>query len=76
MEGWFLVAWLMSIFATAAIHASDTHADVNLPGDQIWLMWAGLLLGAPFLWLAIRRRRRTGDDGFAGGLFDVLASLF
>jgi LPXTG-motif cell wall-anchored protein len=75
-EGWFLIAWLTSILATAAIHASDTHADVNLPGDQIWAMWVGLLLGGALLWLAIRRRRRQGDEGLVGGLFDVLASLF
>lgn len=75
LETWFVVAWLMSLVATAAIHASDTHALVNLPGDQIWTMWFGLLVGGPLLWLAIRRWRRR-NDGLAAGLFDVFASWF
>jgi hypothetical protein len=74
-ETWFVVAWLFSLLAVAAIHASDTHALVNLPGDQIWTMWLVLLLGGPLLWLAIRRRRRQNEAETAA-LFDVFASWF
>jgi hypothetical protein len=75
LETWFVVAWMFSLLAVAAIHASDTHELVNLPGDQIWTMWLALLVGGPLLWLAIRRRRRRNEAETAG-LFDVFASWF
>jgi hypothetical protein len=75
-EAWFAVAWLMAIVATAAVHVTDTHAEINLPGDAIWSMWVALVLGGLLMWLAIRRWRRRGDEGLAGGLFHVLSSWF
>jgi hypothetical protein len=75
LEAWFVVAWVAAIAAIAAAHLTDTHAEINLPGDQIWTMWIVILLAGPLLWVATRRARRRRGEGVAGGLFDVLASL-
>jgi hypothetical protein len=72
LRAWFVVAWLCSVLAIAVTHVTDTHADINLPGDQIWWMWAALAATLPLV--LTFRRRRGGDDGRGGALLDVLGS--